>query len=165
MSESYQLKTWNFVRHGLLSEERDHARAFWVIEVELAFLYDFFYTKYYAFFTMGFTIFKIVQLFIVIINWLCNCCSHSRALPYTQWRLEPAYSKWAWYWCASYSYCYSSYPLHRSCSIFGCQLLRLDLGTVALLLCHGKTINSWRRLYKLSIIRNGYVKDIFYIIG
>ena len=93
MSESSQLKTWNLVRHGLLSKEGDHARAFRVIKVELAFLYDFFYTKYYAFFTMGFPIFKIVQLFIVIINWLGNCCSHSKTLPYTQRRLEPAYSK------------------------------------------------------------------------
>ena len=93
MSKSYRLKTWNFVRHGLLSKEGDHARAFRVIKVELAFLYDFFYIKYYAFFTMGFPIFKIVQLFIVIINWLGNCCSHSKTLPYTQRRLEPAYSK------------------------------------------------------------------------
>ena len=39
MFESSQLKTWNFVRHGLLSKEGDHERAFRVIEVELAFLY------------------------------------------------------------------------------------------------------------------------------
>lgn len=49
-SESSQLKTWNFVRHGLLAEEGDPERAFRVIEVELAFLYDFFCTNYYALF-------------------------------------------------------------------------------------------------------------------
>ncbi|KAK7817557.1 uncharacterized protein LOC136069496 [Quercus suber] len=68
MSESSQLKTWNFVRHGLLAKEGDHERAFRVIEVELAFLYDFFYTNYYALFTSGFLMFKIMQLIIVIIG-------------------------------------------------------------------------------------------------
>nr|POF00603.1 hypothetical protein CFP56_27676 [Quercus suber] len=33
MSESSQLKTWNFVRHGLLAKEGDHERAFRVIEL------------------------------------------------------------------------------------------------------------------------------------
>ena len=70
MSESSQLKTWNFVRHGLLSKEGDHERAFQVIEVELAFLYDLFYTNYYALFTMGFPIFKIMQSFIIIIGFV-----------------------------------------------------------------------------------------------
>ncbi|KAM3749390.1 hypothetical protein ACB098_05G181000 [Castanea mollissima] len=68
ISESSQWKTWNFVRHGLLSKEGDNERAFRVIEVELAFLYEFFYTNYYALFTTGFPIFKIMQLFIIIIG-------------------------------------------------------------------------------------------------
>ena len=68
MSESSQLKTWNFVWHGLLSKKGDHERAFRVIEAELAFLYDFFYTNYYALFATGFPIFKIMQLFIIIIG-------------------------------------------------------------------------------------------------
>jgi hypothetical protein len=38
------------VQYGLLSKEGDHKRVFSVIEVELAFLYDFFYTKYSALF-------------------------------------------------------------------------------------------------------------------
>ncbi|XP_030948877.1 uncharacterized protein LOC115972758 [Quercus lobata] len=68
MSERSQLKTWNFVRHGLLAKEGDHERAFRVIEVELAFLYDFFYTNYYALSTTGFSLFKSMQLLIIIIG-------------------------------------------------------------------------------------------------
>jgi len=51
--ESSQAKTWNLVRYGLLSKEGDHERVFNVIEVELAFLYDFFYTKYPVLFAQG----------------------------------------------------------------------------------------------------------------
>ncbi|KAM3701552.1 hypothetical protein ACJW30_05G181400 [Castanea mollissima] len=68
ISGSSQWKTWNFVRQGLLSKEGDNERAFRVIEVELAFLYEFFYTNYYALFTTGFPIFKIMQLFNIIIG-------------------------------------------------------------------------------------------------
>ncbi len=50
-SESSDVKTWKFVRNGLLSNEDDHERAFRVIEVELAFVYDLFYTKYAAIFS------------------------------------------------------------------------------------------------------------------
>ncbi|XP_058072641.1 uncharacterized protein LOC131221397 [Magnolia sinica] len=41
--ESHLPKTWNFVRDGLFSND-DHERAFQVIEVELSFLYDYFYS-------------------------------------------------------------------------------------------------------------------------
>ncbi|XP_058072657.1 uncharacterized protein LOC131221420 [Magnolia sinica] len=43
LHESHLPKTWNFVRYGLLSKN-DHERAFRVIEVELSFLYDYFYS-------------------------------------------------------------------------------------------------------------------------
>ncbi|KAF8662190.1 hypothetical protein HU200_056389 [Digitaria exilis] len=39
-------KTLHFVLHGLLSEEGNYVRAFRVIETELAFLYDFLYTRF-----------------------------------------------------------------------------------------------------------------------
>ncbi|GMY36960.1 hypothetical protein FCV25MIE_32202 [Fagus crenata] len=66
-SESSQVKTWNFVRYGLLSNEDDHERAFRVIEVELEFLYDLFYTKY-AVFSDGLPKLKHIRLILVIIS-------------------------------------------------------------------------------------------------
>lgn len=41
-------KTQRFVLDGLVGHDHDHERVFRVIEVELNFLYDYFYTKYYA---------------------------------------------------------------------------------------------------------------------
>ncbi|XP_009417397.2 uncharacterized protein LOC103997792 [Musa acuminata AAA Group] len=47
LAESSLQKTRDFVIRGLLSNDDDaHERAFRVIEVELAFLHDYFYTKY-----------------------------------------------------------------------------------------------------------------------
>ncbi|THU47009.1 hypothetical protein C4D60_Mb09t10980 [Musa balbisiana] len=47
LAESSLQKTRDFVTRGLLSNDDDaHERAFRVIEVELAFLHDYFYTKY-----------------------------------------------------------------------------------------------------------------------
>jgi len=64
------------VQYGLLSKEGDHKRVFSVIEVELAFLYDFFYTKYSALFAQGipilsrsfWLIFVFVRCWIIIDN-------------------------------------------------------------------------------------------------
>ena len=68
-SERSQQKTWKFVRDGLLSKEGDdHERAFRVIEAELAFLYDHFYTKYPVFFAKGLPLFKNLEFFMVIIG-------------------------------------------------------------------------------------------------
>ncbi|KAM3749360.1 hypothetical protein ACB098_05G178600 [Castanea mollissima] len=68
-SESSQQKTWNFVRYGLLSEEDDgHKRAFRVIEVELAFLHDLFYTTYPVFFANGLLWLRNLELVVVIIG-------------------------------------------------------------------------------------------------
>ncbi|GAB4826665.1 hypothetical protein Ancab_033561 [Ancistrocladus abbreviatus] len=73
-------KTWRFVRDGLLSGSRSKdndddfgvERAFRVIEVELHFLYDYFYTKYYAVYARGIPK-KLVQLCIVILYcWLAT---------------------------------------------------------------------------------------------
>ncbi|KAL4628497.1 hypothetical protein ACB092_05G243200 [Castanea dentata] len=67
--ESSQLKTWNFVRYGLLSKEGDdHERAFRVIEQELGFLYDLFYTKYPVLFAKGFPLLRNFEFIIVIIG-------------------------------------------------------------------------------------------------
>jgi len=45
-SESGLKKTHDFIFRGLLATKKDYSRAFKVIEVELSFLYDFFFTKY-----------------------------------------------------------------------------------------------------------------------
>jgi hypothetical protein len=66
--ETSKEKTWNFVRNGLFSKEGDHERAFRVIEVELAFLYDLFYTKYaVCFATRGTFKSRSYQLILVIV--------------------------------------------------------------------------------------------------
>ncbi|GMY38448.1 hypothetical protein FCV25MIE_33692 [Fagus crenata] len=68
-SKSSDVKTWKFVRNGLLSNEDDHERAFRVIEVELAFVYDLFYTKYAAIFSnKGFFQLRSIQFIIVIVG-------------------------------------------------------------------------------------------------
>ena len=64
--KSSQLKTWNFVRYGLLSKGGDHERAFRVIELELGFLYDLFYTKYPVLFAKGLPLLRNFELIIVI---------------------------------------------------------------------------------------------------
>ncbi|KAL6841255.1 hypothetical protein ACP4OV_028773 [Aristida adscensionis] len=45
-SESGLQKTHDFIFRGLLAREEDYTRAFKIIEGELSFLYDFFFTKY-----------------------------------------------------------------------------------------------------------------------
>lgn len=45
-AESQDQQTKDFVFKGLLSEDGDYERAFRVVEVELGFLYDYFFTKY-----------------------------------------------------------------------------------------------------------------------
>ncbi|GLT50795.1 hypothetical protein SLA2020_242570 [Shorea laevis] len=52
-SESSLDKTWQLVRNGLLEKEGDYERALRVIEVELSFLFDLFYTKYAVIFKGG----------------------------------------------------------------------------------------------------------------
>ncbi|GLT50789.1 hypothetical protein SLA2020_242510 [Shorea laevis] len=52
-SESSLDKTWKLVRNGLLEKEGDYERALRVIEVELCFLFDLFYTKYAVIFKGG----------------------------------------------------------------------------------------------------------------
>lgn len=51
LSESKLPKTHDFVFRGLLSGDMGYERAFRVIEVELGFVHDFFYTKYYVLYT------------------------------------------------------------------------------------------------------------------
>ena len=68
--ERSQPNTWKFVRNGLLSKEGDddHERAFRVIEMELKFLYDLFYTKYPVHFANGLPLLRNLELIIVIIG-------------------------------------------------------------------------------------------------
>ena len=46
IGEAGLTKTLDFVFHGLISEEGNYVRAFRVIEMEMAFLYDFLYTRF-----------------------------------------------------------------------------------------------------------------------
>ncbi|KAJ1257796.1 hypothetical protein BS78_10G023400 [Paspalum vaginatum] len=46
IGEAGRAKTLDFVLNGLISQEGNYARAFGVIEMELAFLYDFLYTRF-----------------------------------------------------------------------------------------------------------------------
>ncbi|CAN6215285.1 unnamed protein product [Urochloa humidicola] len=46
IGEAGHAKTLDFLLHGLISEEGNYSRAFGVIEMELAFLYDFLYTRF-----------------------------------------------------------------------------------------------------------------------
>ncbi|XP_058071021.1 uncharacterized protein LOC131220066 [Magnolia sinica] len=46
-------KTWELINRGFLSSNISHERAFRVIEVELGFIYDTFYTKYEEIFCKG----------------------------------------------------------------------------------------------------------------
>ena len=46
IGEAGLTKTLHFVLHGLISEEGNYGRAFGVVEMELAFLYDFLYTRF-----------------------------------------------------------------------------------------------------------------------
>ncbi|GLU14395.1 hypothetical protein SLE2022_309690 [Rubroshorea leprosula] len=65
-------KTWRLVRHGLLSKEGDYKRAFRVIEVELSFLFDLFYTKYAVIFKNGQGLQKLKIFYAVFL--LSGCC-------------------------------------------------------------------------------------------
>ncbi|KAB1221865.1 hypothetical protein CJ030_MR2G003985 [Morella rubra] len=69
-AESSQVKTWKFVRYGLLPREGDdHERTFRVIEVELEFLYDFVYTNYPVLFAKGISVLsKTIEFFVVLLS-------------------------------------------------------------------------------------------------
>ncbi|XP_030457026.2 uncharacterized protein LOC115677922 [Syzygium oleosum] len=61
-------KTWNLIRRGLLSKEDGYKRAFRVVEVELMFLYDFFYTKYSIIFQPGWLLIKLMEFMYVVMG-------------------------------------------------------------------------------------------------
>ena len=67
IGEAGLAKTLDFVLDGFISEEGNYVRAFRVIEMELAFMYDFLYTMYdtksNAYF--GFTFYNVVGIIMV----------------------------------------------------------------------------------------------------
>ncbi|XP_039167443.1 uncharacterized protein LOC120292941 [Eucalyptus grandis] len=65
--EAYK-KTRNLIHHGLLSQEDGYKRAFQVIEVELTFLFDFFYTKYGIIFHPGRLKLKFMEFVTVVLS-------------------------------------------------------------------------------------------------
>ncbi|XP_058072674.1 uncharacterized protein LOC131221438 isoform X2 [Magnolia sinica] len=72
LHECQQQKTWRFVHDGLLydlSGNESYERAFRVIKVELAFLFDFLYTKYHVIFTASIPKRKIIEFLVIIV-----CC-------------------------------------------------------------------------------------------
>ncbi|CAN6463480.1 unnamed protein product [Victoria cruziana] len=71
MAEKDEPKTWRLVRDGLLSEEDGH-RAFRVVEVELGFLFEYFYTKYSLLHSKEFIVIRIsVSLSVIVSCILC----------------------------------------------------------------------------------------------
>ncbi|XP_031475505.1 uncharacterized protein LOC116247466 [Nymphaea colorata] len=90
MAEKDESKTWRLVRDGLLSKE-DGERAFRVVEVELEFLFEYFYTKYSLLHSREFICIRIpVSLSVIVscllcINWLGNhepTADHCASYPY-----------------------------------------------------------------------------------
>ncbi|GKV49197.1 hypothetical protein SLEP1_g55960 [Rubroshorea leprosula] len=69
-SERGHDKTWRLVQKGLLSEEGDYNKVFRVIEVELYFLFDLFYTKYAVNFKggQGFNKFKLLDAIFMVLG-------------------------------------------------------------------------------------------------
>jgi len=78
-------KTLHFVLHGLISEEDNYDRAFGVVEMELAFLYDFLYTR----FDSKTICYKIWTILLVVINvTVWNCISGAFSRHYHRSNLE-----------------------------------------------------------------------------
>ncbi|CAN6463481.1 unnamed protein product [Victoria cruziana] len=73
MAEKDEPKTWRLVRDGLLSEENeDGRRALRVVEVELGFLFEYFYTKYSLLHSKEFICIRIpVSLSVIFSCLLC----------------------------------------------------------------------------------------------
>ncbi|KAF8010263.1 hypothetical protein BT93_J1027 [Corymbia citriodora subsp. variegata] len=65
-------KLWKFIRNGLLAEENGYERAFRVIELELSFLFDSFYTKYPIIFQSGCWKLKLMEISLLFIGSLGN---------------------------------------------------------------------------------------------
>ncbi|KAF8031556.1 hypothetical protein BT93_D0696 [Corymbia citriodora subsp. variegata] len=65
--EAYK-KTWYLIRQGLLSQEDSYKRVFRVVEVELMFLFDFFYTKYSIMFQPGRLLVKLMEFTNVVMG-------------------------------------------------------------------------------------------------
>ncbi|XP_010054582.2 uncharacterized protein LOC104442904 [Eucalyptus grandis] len=61
-------KTWDLIHHGLLSKEDGYKRAFRVVENELTFLFDFFYTKYSIIFQPGRLHLKLLEFLYVTLG-------------------------------------------------------------------------------------------------
>ncbi|KAL3742112.1 hypothetical protein ACJRO7_017573 [Eucalyptus globulus] len=59
---------WKLTRNGLLSHEDGYKRAFRVVEVELTFLFDFFYTKYGIIFHPSWLTTKLMELMGIAIS-------------------------------------------------------------------------------------------------
>ncbi|KAF8031488.1 hypothetical protein BT93_D0641 [Corymbia citriodora subsp. variegata] len=68
LPQEVQKKTRMLILHGLLSQEDGYRRAFRVIEVELTFLFDFFYTKYGFIFHLGRLMLKLMEFITVIMG-------------------------------------------------------------------------------------------------
>ncbi|KAL3742111.1 hypothetical protein ACJRO7_017572 [Eucalyptus globulus] len=63
-------KTWDLIHHGLLSKDDGYKRAFRVVENELTFLFDFFYTKYSIIFQPGRLHLKLLEfIYFTIAIW------------------------------------------------------------------------------------------------
>ncbi|KAL3742107.1 hypothetical protein ACJRO7_017568 [Eucalyptus globulus] len=59
---------WKLIRNGLFSQEDGYKRAFHVIEIELMYLFDFFYTKYSIIFQPGWGLIKLMECMYVVMG-------------------------------------------------------------------------------------------------
>ncbi|XP_030533340.1 uncharacterized protein LOC115742932 [Rhodamnia argentea] len=81
-------KTWNLIRHGLLSQDDGYKRAFQVVEVELTFFFDFFYTKYGVIFQPGMLYNKLLEFATVVIGiWATTSLLKHHKRPYNDRQL------------------------------------------------------------------------------
>ncbi|KAF8662191.1 hypothetical protein HU200_056390 [Digitaria exilis] len=86
IGEAGLVKTLNFVLHGLLSEDGNYVRSFWVIETELAFLYDFLYTRFYL--LLDHRGYKFIGFLIVVIVTILNSISGAFSRHYHRSKLD-----------------------------------------------------------------------------
>ncbi|KAL6619049.1 hypothetical protein ACP70R_034188 [Stipagrostis hirtigluma subsp. patula] len=77
-SESGLQKTRDYIFRGLLAREEDCTRAFKVIELELRFLYDFFFTKYALMYYQECKIFHVTIISVTLTCFVIFAVTHAR---------------------------------------------------------------------------------------
>ncbi|OEL14457.1 hypothetical protein BAE44_0024525 [Dichanthelium oligosanthes] len=79
-SEAGLQKTRDFIFRGLLAREEEYSRAFEVIQVELSFLYDFFFTKYALMFYREHIIFYLTIISVTLTPLVILAVTHAHGI-------------------------------------------------------------------------------------